>query len=202
MTGTTLVGIVSGTGVETVSAAYAPGSPDELFVVDRRGNIWILSLTTGNVAPSPFLGIQSQVDDSEGEQGLLGLAFDPDYESNGYLYVNYTYDPSGPGLDRTRIDRFQVSNPLTDVSVNLGTQTIVLEFEQDFTNNNGGWIGFGPNDGVLYIATGDGGAAASCIGEKTPRWMDATSSVIRSRLDSGPSTRPTRTAPWRTSTRS
>ena len=156
VTGTTQVGFLSGSGVSTIFATHAPGRPDELFVIDQRGLIEILNLKTGDFNSSPFLDIQGLVDDQRNEQGLLGLAFDPNYETNGYFYVNYTRDP-GPGLDRTRIDRFEAINPLEATVVSSGTRSSVLEFEQDFSNHNGGWIGFSPNDNLLYINSGDGG---------------------------------------------
>lgn len=157
VTGTSLAGWLPGDGARAVFATHAPGRLDELFVVDQRGFVQILDLSSGNFGDQPFLDIQSLVDDSGNEQGLLGLAFDPDYASNGYFYVNYTRDP-GPGLDRTRIDRFQVESPADSTTVNVSTRSSVLEFEQDFSNHNGGWIGFSPNDNYLYIATGDGGS--------------------------------------------
>lgn len=157
VTGASLAGTLSGSGVSTVFATHAPGRPNDLFVLDQRGFIQVLNLQTGTFNATPFLNIQSLVDDGGNEQGLLGLAFDPNYETNGYFYVNYTRDP-GPGLDRTRIDRFEATNPLTATTVSAGTRSSVLEFDQDFSNHNGGWIGFGPNDGLLYIATGDGGS--------------------------------------------
>lgn len=157
ITGTTRVGILPGDGGTPVFATHAPGRPDELFVVDQRGLIQVLNLNTGNFNGTPFLDIQTLVDDASNEQGLLGLAFDPDYATNGYLYVNYTRDP-GPGLDRTRIDRFQAGSPLDASVVSVGTRSSVLEFEQDFNNHNGGWVGFSPNDDYLYISTGDGGS--------------------------------------------
>lgn len=157
ITGTTLAGSLSGSGVSTIFATHAPGRPNELFVVDQRGFIEILNLETGQFNNQPFLDIQGFVDDGGNEQGLLGLAFDPNYATNGHFYVNYTRDP-GPGLDRTRIDRFTAPDPLSGNIVSSGTRSSVLEFEQDFNNHNGGWIGFSPNDGLLYIATGDGGS--------------------------------------------
>lgn len=158
VTGTIRVGnLPGGSEKSAVFATHAPGRPDELFVLDQRGLIQVLNLETGSFNSTPFLDIQGLVDDAGNEQGLLGLAFDPDYENNGYFYVNYTRDP-GPGLDRTRIERYEVVNPLTDNAVSSGTRRSVLEFEQDFSNHNGGWIGFSPNDGLLYIATGDGGS--------------------------------------------
>ena len=156
ISGTILVGFMP-SGGRPISATFAPGRPNELFVVDQSGLIQILDLTTNTFNAQPFLNIQSFVDDTENEQGLLGLAFDPNYASNGYFYVNYTRDP-GAGLDRTRIDRFQAINPTSATTVSTGTQSSVLEFNQDFDNHNGGWIGFSPTDDYLYIASGDGGS--------------------------------------------
>ncbi|TWT48583.1 PQQ-dependent sugar dehydrogenase [Botrimarina hoheduenensis] len=157
ITGVTRIASLPGTGARAVYATHAPGRPNDLFVVDQRGLVQLLDLTTGTYAPQPFLNISGLVDDAANEQGLLGLAFDPDYETNGYFYVNYTRDP-GPGLDRTRIDRYQAASPLTDSVVSAVTRNSVLEFDQDFDNHNGGWIGFSPIDNYLYIATGDGGS--------------------------------------------
>lgn len=156
ITGASLVGTLPGPGARGVFATYAPGRPNDLFVLDQRGLIQVLNLSTGAFNPTPFLDIQSLVDDAANEQGLLGLAFDPDYATNGHFYVNYTRDP-GPGLDRTLIERYTASTPLTATTVAVGSRSSVLEFEQDFDNHNGGWIGFSPTDGMLYIATGDGG---------------------------------------------
>ena len=157
ISGITEVGFLPGNSGNAVFLTHAPGRPNELFIVDQRGVIQIFDLTTGSFNNQPFLDIRNLVDDFGGEQGLLGLAFDPDYASNGYFYVNYTRDP-GPGRDRTRIDRFQAISPLTSPTVASSTQSSVLEFEQDFNNHNGGWIGFSPTDGYLYIASGDGGS--------------------------------------------
>ncbi|TWT36209.1 Quinoprotein glucose dehydrogenase B precursor [Posidoniimonas corsicana] len=157
VTGASLVGTVPGSGVSAVFATHAPGRPDELFVVDQRGMIQILNLQSGEFNSTPFLNITSLVDDAANEQGLLGLAFDPDFVNNGYFYVNYTRDP-GPGPDLTQIERYQLTDPLTDTLARTRSRTPVLDFEQDFSNHNGGWIGFSPNDGYLYIATGDGGS--------------------------------------------
>lgn len=160
VTGTTRIGILPGGGAsDAVFATHAPGRPNDLFILDQRGLIQVFDLTTNTFGDSAFLDIAGLVDDQGGEQGLLGLAFDPDYATNGYFYVNYTRDPGpDPLLDRTRIDRFQALDPLTATVVSAGTQQSVLEFEQDFSNHNGGWIGFSPNDNLLYIATGDGGS--------------------------------------------
>lgn len=157
ITGTSLAGFLSGNGVSTIFATHAPGRPNELFVIDQRGLIEILDLETGQFNDQPFLNIEGLVDDGGNEQGLLGLAFDPNYATNGHFYVNYTRDP-GPGLDRTRIDRYTAPDPIGSTVVSSGTRHSILEFDQDFDNHNGGWIGFSPNDGYLYINTGDGGS--------------------------------------------
>ena len=122
---------------------------NRLFVVDQTGYIRILD-ANGNVFPVPFLDIHERVKYG-GEEGLLGVAFHPDYASNGYFYVNYV----GEG-DTTHIARFSVteSDPnLADPSSELR----MINIAQPYTNHNGGDLQFGP-DGYLYIGMGDGGA--------------------------------------------
>ncbi|MEZ5569098.1 MAG: PQQ-dependent sugar dehydrogenase [Halioglobus sp.] len=126
---------------------------DRLFVVERTGRVRVIG-RSGNVRQTPFLNIASRVDSGASEMGLLGLAFHPQYASNGYFYVYYTYDP-GPGLDRTRVSRFSVSADRNVADSN--SEFILMEFEQPFSNHNGGDLHFGP-DGYLYIASGDGGS--------------------------------------------
>lgn len=157
VTGATRVGVLPGENASAVFVTHAPGRPNELFVLDLRGRVEVFDLTTNTFGSTPFLDIGGLIDDEGGEQGLLGLAFDPDFATNGYFYVNYTRDP-GPGLDLTQIDRFQAPDPLTSTVVSAGTRQPVLDFEQDFSNHNGGWIGFSPKDDLLYIGTGDGGS--------------------------------------------
>ena len=137
-----------------VAVRSAGDGSDRLFVVEQDGRIMVVA--DGEVLAEPFLDIVPQVESGGGEQGLLGLAFHPDYSNNGFFYVNYTHDP-GPGPDVTRVSRFQVSAADPDVA-DPASETILLEFEQDFSNHNGGDLHFGP-DGFLYIATGDGGGA-------------------------------------------
>ncbi len=124
-----------------------------LFVVERPGVIRIVE-PSGAVVPTPFLNIVPRVDSSSGEMGLLGLAFHPNYASNGYFYVYYTRDP-GPGLDRSRVSRFTVTSDPSIADPN--SEQVLLEFEQPFANHNGGDLHFDPL-GFLYIASGDGGS--------------------------------------------
>jgi len=122
---------------------------DRLFVVEQGGLIKIIQ-PDGSVNSTPFLNISSIVSGGS-EQGLLGLAFHPDYASNGYFFVNYTKI----GGD-TRIARFSVDPADPDIAL-TGSELNILEYSQPFSNHNGGGIAF-DSDGYLYIASGDGGS--------------------------------------------
>jgi glucose/arabinose dehydrogenase len=121
-----------------------------LFIVEQHtGRIKILNLNTGLVNSTPFLDIDGLA--TGNEQGLLGLAFHPDYAANGLFYVNFN-ESSGT----TNIRRYQVSAGNPDIA-NPGSGTTVMTYSQPYSNHNGGWLGFGP-DSFLYISSGDGGS--------------------------------------------
>lgn len=126
----------------------ANAGDERLFVVEQDGLIRIVQ-PNGAINSTPFLNMVS-LTNGGGERGLLGLAFHPDYATNGYFYVNYT-DLNGD----TRISRFSVSaNPdIADFTSRLD----ILFIDQPYSNHNGGCLRFGP-DGYLYIGTGDGGS--------------------------------------------
>jgi glucose/arabinose dehydrogenase len=151
----------SGLRLETITTdfdqplflTFAPGDPStRLFVVEKDGIIRILE--NGVILPTPFLDITSLTTKLE-EQGLLGLAFSPDYETSGRFYVSYTAFGPAPG-GKSVIARYHVSsNPnLADAA----SDTTILEVAQPEDNHNGGMIAFGP-DGYLYVGLGDGGGA-------------------------------------------
>jgi len=124
-----------------------PRDLDRVFVVEQHlGQIRIIRTATHALEATPFLTVPGV--SQGGEQGLLGLAFHPDYATNGTFYVYYT-NPD------TQVVRYRVSaDPdLADPA----SATLVLSIAQPQSNHNGGWIAFGP-DGLLYIATGDGGS--------------------------------------------
>jgi glucose/arabinose dehydrogenase len=125
---------------------------NRIFVAERAGIIKVFPNSSSAASLKTYIDITDRVS-AGGEMGLLGLAFHPDYENNGYFYVNYTV--SNPL--KTRISRFQVSSENPD-SADKNTELILLTFNQPYSNHNGGWIGFGPDDGYLYIGTGDGGS--------------------------------------------
>jgi hypothetical protein len=122
---------------------------DRLFIVEQAGRIKMLG--PGSSTPTLFLDITSKVV-SGGEQGLLGLAFHPQYSLNRRFFVNYTRQPDGA----TVIAEYHAS--IGDPNVADPTETVLLTYAQPFTNHNGGMLAFGP-DGYLYIGSGDGGSA-------------------------------------------
>jgi uncharacterized repeat protein (TIGR03806 family) len=147
-----------------VYVTHAPSGADRLFVVERRGRIRVFPNVPTAASYSTFLDITNLVTAAGGEEGLLGLAFDPDYATNGSFYVSYVAAGSEP---RTSVvARYQVS---ADPDVALTSETRLLTVTQPFTNHNGGMIEFGP-DGNLYVAFGDGGSA----GDPQDNGLDTT----------------------------
>lgn len=135
---------------QVVDLAHA--GDDRLFAARRQGLITIISDSMTVVSP-PFLNITAAVNDQGGEQGLLGLAFDPDYANNGFFYVHYT---AGTGNGISRISRWRVSSDPD--SADTASEQVLYEWPQPFSNHNGGDLDFGP-DGMLYVTFGDGGDA-------------------------------------------
>ena len=134
-----------------VDIQHSTDNSNRLFIVSQNGIISVFENVDGNSNFSVFLDISDRVTFG-GEQGLLGLAFHPNYSSNGYFYLNYT--TSSPR--RTIISRFQVSSANSELA-DINSELILLEINQPYSNHNGGQIVFGP-DGYLYISTGDGGS--------------------------------------------
>lgn len=124
---------------------------DRLFVVEKNGVIKMV-LPSGDVLSEDFLDITGRVDASRSEMGLLGLAFSPDYQTNGEFYLNYT---NSRGV--TVISRFTNLNG-DPFKGDPDSEEIILQISQPFNNHNGGDLAFGP-DGYLYIASGDGGSS-------------------------------------------
>lgn len=128
----------------------APGDHGRLFILEQfvngRGRIRIFDRNTQTLLVEPFLSIPVS---QSGEQGLLGLAFHPDYANNGRFFVNHT-------APHTFIAEYRVSNDPNVADADSRVQLLMIA--QPYSNHNGGWIGFGP-DGFLYVASGDGGAS-------------------------------------------
>lgn len=136
-----------------VDLQHSGDQSNRLFVVEQAGIIFSFDNNNSISEKNIFLDIRSRVDDRFNEEGLLGLAFHPSFSENGYFFVNYT--ASNP--DRTVISRFQMSSDSPNTA-DPTSEFILLEYEQPYSNHNGGQVSFGP-DGYLYIAVGDGGSA-------------------------------------------
>ena len=140
-----------------IFVTHAPGDSSRLFIAERGGAIRILDLTTGTLQAAPFLTMSGISTDGEG--GLLGLAFHPNYSNPGMpgfgkFYVNVTTNATTV----THIREFTVSAGNPNLA-NAASLRQIMSFAQPQTNHNGGWIGFSPIDNYLYIATGDGGGS-------------------------------------------
>ena len=157
---------------------HAADASNRLFLVEQSGKIWILN--DGSRSAQPFLDVSRLISPAAlgtgfTEQGLLGLAFHPDYESNGVFFVNFTDRNS-----ETVVVRYQVSesNPfLADVN----SAQIIFRLAQPYANHNGGHIEFGP-DGYLYSALGDGGWANDPLGAGQNRGL-LLGSILRIDVD-------------------
>ncbi len=152
----------------------ASAGDDRMFVVERLGHIKIVD-ALGNVNPVDFLDIHDLIESGYQEQGLLGLAFHPDYALNGWFYVNYT-DVDG----NTTVSRFSVSAGDPDIA-DPASEVIVLTVDQPYVNHNGGCIKFGP-DGYLYIGMGDGGSAGD-PGDRAQDPLNRLGKIMRIDVD-------------------
>ncbi|MEZ4903701.1 MAG: PQQ-dependent sugar dehydrogenase [Spirosomataceae bacterium] len=134
-----------------VEFTHAGDGSNRVFVIEQEGKIRVFNNSVSTQSAGVYLDIQKKVS-SEGEMGLLGLAFHPNFKENGYFYVNYT---KRKPLE-TVIARYQAVSSSSN-SVNIASERILLKIAQPYDNHNGGKLAFGP-DGYLYVSTGDGGA--------------------------------------------
>ncbi|HNP32872.1 MAG TPA: PQQ-dependent sugar dehydrogenase [Flavobacterium sp.] len=141
------------TGFTAAIELTHPVNDSRLFVVQQGGLIRIVN-PDGSINATPFLNLSSLISTGS-ERGLLGLAFHPNYASNGLFFVNYTNTAGN-----TVIARYGVS---ADPNVANTTGTILMTISQPYSNHNGGTLRFGP-DGYLYIGMGDGGGAGDTSG--------------------------------------
>lgn len=143
---------------QPVGITHAGDGSDRLFILEKRGVIRILDSGRA-LAEEPFLDIESLIS-SGGERGLLGIAFHPDYAVNRRFFVHYT-DSNGDSI----VAEFTIVAGQEDVGDPTSQKIILGPIDQPNSNHNGGWIGFSPLDGLLYIALGDGGGANDGHGE-------------------------------------
>ncbi len=151
----------------------APDGDDRLFIVEKTGRIRIVE--QGLLLATPFLDLSSSVSGGN-EQGLLSLAFHPDFGSNGQFFVNYT-DTGGS----TRVERYEMTSDPNIADPTTGQ--LIMMIPQPFSNHNGGHILFGP-DGMLYVASGDGGGSGDPQGNGQNR-TTRLGAVLRVDVDGG-----------------
>jgi glucose/arabinose dehydrogenase len=150
--------------VSPIGLVTAPDDNSRLYVIDQAGKIWIIK--DGQQLTTPFMDVTSKLVPllpAYDERGLLGLAFHPDYSTNGRFYVYYQLPPRAGGPQAgvnwnnlSRISEFKVSGNM-DVA-DMNSEKVLLELDDPQSNHNGGTLAFGP-DGYLYISIGDGGRA-------------------------------------------
>ena len=131
---------------------------DHIFVTEQPGRVRVFPNDQQASEAQIFLDIRNRVSEVDNEEGLLGLAFDPNYKSNGYFYVYY----SAANPRRSVVSRFSVSGNDPNVA-DPDSEFIIMEIPQPYGNHNGGQIAFGP-DGYLYVGLGDGGAGGDPLG--------------------------------------
>ena len=131
--------------------AYPDDGSNRLFVLLQPGVIMTFANYQNVESADVFLDISERVSDRGNEEGLLGLAFDPNFRESGYFYVYY----SAANPRRSVLSRFSVHGG--GGTADAGSERVIMEVEQPYSNHNGGQIAFGP-DGYLYIGLGDGGS--------------------------------------------
>lgn len=163
-------------GLEMPISIFAPRDGSQrVFVLEQRGRVRLVR--GGTLLEAPVLDITDRVSCC-GERGLLDLTFDPDFDVNQHVYVNYT-DRSGD----TVIARFTAADASAE-QIDRSTERVLMKVQQPFGNHNGGQLRFGP-DGKLYIALGDGGAAGD-PGNRAQRLDTLLGKILRIDIDGDP----------------
>lgn len=138
-----------------VFLTHAGDGSGRLFVVEKTGKIWVID--NGEVQSTPFLDVSGKITTAGNEQGLLGMAFAPNFIESGHVFINYT-DRQGT----TVVERYTVAGDAPNRADPQSAFT-VLTVPQPASNHNAGMLDFGP-DGYLYVPLGDGGAANDRFG--------------------------------------
>ena len=165
---------------QPVAIVTPPGETERIFIVEKAGRIRLIT-DLENPVRETFLTLNDRVNANSGEQGLLGLAFHPDYQRNGTFFVFYTARGSGAP---NRLSRFQVDPN----NANLGladSEVILFSQRDDAGNHNAGDIHFGP-DGYLYVALGDEGAANDSLRNSQRLDRDFFAGILRIDPDKRP----------------
>lgn len=157
--GQTIRGEVVASGLtQPLDFQAPPGDTTRAFIVQQTGEIRIFNIVTRAITAGNYINLGPSglaLTTASGERGLLGLAFHPNFSSNGFFYVSYTRSSDGASV----IARYTANAPFTtSTSANTASGVVLLTISQPFANHNGGHLAFGP-DGMLYVGIGDGGSA-------------------------------------------
>jgi hypothetical protein len=164
-------------GLSQPVGAWSFPSDDRVFVIERGGRVRIVDET--GLQAAPFLDLTDRVNSGGIENGLLGLAFHPDYSTNGRLFVYYTYAESEDDSPDSRIAEFTASSAAAS-TIDRSTESVILEVEQEGIRHRAGMLQFGP-EGNLWIALGDGG-----LGDYSAQDLESLQgSILRIDVDSG-----------------
>jgi glucose/arabinose dehydrogenase len=185
--GLKLTRVVSGLD-QPLFAGSAPGDGARLYIVEQRGRILVFE--NGALASEPFLDIDARVTNDGNEQGLLGLAFHPEYAQNGRFFVHYSSSgDSAAGINSgdgviSELRRSADSAARADANSERRLMTIA----QPYSNHNGGMLAFSPKDGFLYAGLGDGGSAndPQGNGQRLDTWLGK---MLRLDVDAAPAGR-------------
>ncbi len=161
---------------QPVALRQAPGDASRWYLVEKGGRVLRFANAPDVSSYDVFVDIDARVNSSANEAGLLGIAFHPDFASNGEVYLSYT----ATGLT-SRISRF--TSPDGGLTLDPASEEILLTLNQPYSNHNGGNILFGP-DGYLYIGFGDGGSAGD-PGDRAQNTQNLHGSMLRIDVDSG-----------------
>ncbi|HEX4826086.1 MAG TPA: PQQ-dependent sugar dehydrogenase [Candidatus Polarisedimenticolaceae bacterium] len=149
------VAVATGLGSGTSGPLFVTAPPDDtgrIFIVLQGGTIRQLARGAAPTASTLFLDIGARLTHVGDEQGLLGLAFDPNFAANAFFYVYYTRAVDGHEI----LSRFRTLDGTPNTAGDPASETVLLRIDDTEDNHNGGWLSFGP-DGFLYISVGDGG---------------------------------------------
>ena len=136
-----------------VAMEQVPGDDSRWYLLEQGGVVRVFANDDGAQSASVAIDLTSEVGDSSGERGLLGIAFDPGFAANGFVYLNFTR--SSPTFT-SYVSRFTSTD--CGQTLDPASELVLLTLPQPYPNHNGGQLAFGP-DGYLYVAFGDGGAA-------------------------------------------
>jgi len=172
--GTTLKLTAVATGLRDPVWVTAPAGDNRVFILEQPGVIRVMR--DGSLSPTPYLDLQDRVNATGDEQGLLGLAFHPQFAQNGKFYVHYTSN------DAQLVIAEFTATPSADTAPVASARTL-MAVPHNYDNHNGGTVAFGP-DGFLYISMGDGGGADNFLGNgQNPQ--SKLAKVLRIDVDTG-----------------